>query len=147
MDCEVLVSGCFQIVHAGHCELFEFASQFGKVTVAINADSYLERKYNGRVVPLLNRAYVLKCNKYIDKVVVFPEDHPGKLIRRLKPDIYVRGPDYAGAELPEQDSLDEIGCRLVIHHTSKISDSSKLIKDVHPKIFQELAGLKSIIDL
>ena len=57
---DVLVTGTFNVMHAGHVELLEFASRFGRVTVGLNADSYLYSKYGeDKTVPLLNRAYVL----------------------------------------------------------------------------------------
>ena len=41
----VLVNGTFNIVHAGHCELFEFASRYGDLIVGINSDRYVYDKY------------------------------------------------------------------------------------------------------
>lgn len=127
-DCEVLVTGCFNILHAGHCKLLEFAHEFGAVTVGINADWYLNEKYNGVFVPLMQRAYVLKCNKYVSNVVMFKEANPINLIYKLRPETYVRGPDYSGKELIEMDALIDTKSKLIIHQADKIQNSSSLVK-------------------
>ena len=125
---EVLVTGTFNIVHAGHIQLFEFAKQFGRVTVGINADSYLHEKYGkDKTVPLINRAYVIDSCKFVDEVVVFTEDNPSSHIRQLKPKYFIRGPDYINLELPEQKALNEVGAELICQCAEKIHDASSLV--------------------
>tara|TARA_Y100001938_G_C7996374_1_gene382318 strand:- start:321 stop:767 length:447 start_codon:yes stop_codon:yes gene_type:complete len=136
---EVLVTGTFNIMHAGHIELLEFANQFGCVTVGINADSYLHKKYGkDKTVPLINRAYVLDSCKFVDEVVVFTEDNPSALIRQLKPKYFIRGPDYASSKLPEQDALDEVGAELICQYAEKIHDASFLVKFLPQSAFVAL---------
>lgn len=127
-------------MHAGHCELIEFASQYGAVTVALNGDEACKRKYGDLAVPLINRAYVLGCNRFVDNVVFFNEDDPRELILKLRPKYFVRGPDYSGVPLIEQSALDEVGCKLVIHQTSKIFNSSKLMPAVDLEAFKPLGS-------
>lgn len=127
MECEVLVTGTFNLMHAGHVQLLEFASQYGKVTVGVNSDAYLKKKYGDKAIPLQQRAYVLRSCRFVDKVVAFREEDPSALILRAKPKIFVRGPDYAGVELPEQAALDAVGAKLIVHHTTKIASSSQLL--------------------
>lgn len=147
-QCEVLVSGTFNVVHAGHCELFEFANKYGRVTVGLNAQKYVGRKYKSHAVPLINRAFVLRCNRFVEEVVVFLEEHPGKLIRRLKPSYYVRGPDYAGSELPEQDALDEVGAKVIICRKPKIGSSTQLVKQLPNDVFLPSFGEpEAVVDL
>ena len=141
MICEVLVTGTFNVMHAGHVELLEFASRFGKVIVGINADTYLHGKYGEKqTVPLINRAYVLSSCKFVHEVVVFTEDNPSALIEQLKPRVFVRGPDYAGVKLPEQDALDQVGAELIVHQTEKIHDASSLVESVPRSAFASMAG-------
>lgn len=133
---DVLVTGTFNVLHAGHVELLEFASQHGSVTVGINSDAYLHGKYGeDKTVPMLNRAYVLQALRCVDEVVIFTQDDPSELIRQLRPRIFVRGPDYAGVELPEQDALDDIGAQLVVHCAEKIQNASTLVGIVSPSAF------------
>jgi rfaE bifunctional protein nucleotidyltransferase chain/domain len=144
MSTEVLVTGTFNVLHAGHCELLEFASRLGRVTVGINADPYLVKKYGDKAIPLNNRAYVLKCNRFVDEVVFFKEDNPAKLIKKLKPKYFVRGPDYAGVELPEQDALDSVGAKVVIHRVDKIHSSTEIVSGAPSSWFESIPGLELI---
>lgn len=128
----------FNILHAGHCELLEFASKFGQVTVGINNDSYLETKYGDKRVPLVNRAYVLRCNRFVRDVVVFVEEEPSALIRSLRPQVYVKGPDYQGVELPEIHACREVGARVLIHSADKIGNASELVHIAPPSTFIKL---------
>jgi len=124
----VLVTGTFNICHSGHIRLFEFASTFGDVVVGINSDPYLWKKYGSdKTIPLDKRVYVLNSIKYISKVVVFTEDHPGKLIEKIKPNFYVKGPDYIKKELPEQFSIDKVHCKLIIQNIKKENSTSSII--------------------
>lgn len=141
MRAEVLVSGCFNVLHAGHVELLEYASKFGKVTVALNADKYVREKYGDKAVPLVNRAYCLKHNSFVDEVVMFMEANPSRLIYKLRPEFYIRGPDYLGVELPEAEAAHDVGARVLIHHAQKIFNSSSLIHSLEEKNFTELAGV------
>jgi cytidyltransferase-like protein len=138
--CQVLCCGTFNIVHAGHVQLFEFASQFGKVTVGINADSYLHNKYGkDKTVPLMNRAYVVSSCKYVHDVVVFTQADPSALIRQLAPGIYIRGPDYSGVELPEQEALDDVRAQLIIQCADKIHNASSLVEFVSQSAFAAMS--------
>lgn len=141
MCVEVLVTGTFNVLHAGHVQLLEYASTFGKVTVGINADSYLHGKYGSdKTVPMLNRAYLLRSIKFVDEVVVFTADDPSELIRQLKPQFFVRGPDYGGVELVEQVALDEVGAQLIIHCGDKIHNASSLVEHLPQQGFQPMAS-------
>ena len=132
---EVLVTGTFNVVHAGHVRLLEFASRYGKVTVGINADPYLKEKYGDKAVPLVDRSYVLSSCKYVDEVVMFREDEPSKLILSLKPKLYVKGPDYSIEELPELEALKKVGSKIVIHPANKEYNSSELVMTLKSSVF------------
>lgn len=140
--CDVLVTGTFNILHAGHIQLLEYASTYGRVTVGVNADSYLHKKYGiEKTVPLLSRVYVLRACRFVSEVVVFTDDDPSLLISKLRPSYFVRGPDYLGRELPEQPALNAHGVKLIIHCADKIHNSSSLV-DVAPEgAFSPIAGV------
>lgn len=133
----VLVTGTFNIVHAGHVSLLEFASRYGKVVVGINSDDFLVNKYGDLAVPALNRSYVLRSLKFVNKVIVFKEDEPSSLIRKIKPAYYIKGPDYKSVNLPEQKAIESTGTRLIIQPTQKEFDSSELIKSVPKSAFKK----------
>lgn len=137
----VLVTGTFNILHAGHIELLEFANNFGSVTVGINGQQYQVEKYGEYAVPLVNRAKVLRACRYVDQVVFFNEPDPSKLIRRLKPDFFVRGPDYINVSLPEQEALNDVGAELIVQNAEKIANSSDLSAVIPDFILKPIAHM------
>ena len=126
---EVLVTGTFNVLHAGHIRLLEFASRFGKVTVGINSDDFLYKKYGkDNTVKSIDRVYVLKSNIYVDNVFVFSEENPGALIQKLKPNFYIKGPDYKDVKIPEDKIVNLLGVKKIIQPIEKEYNSSDLIK-------------------
>lgn len=93
----VFTNGCFDIIHAGHVGYLEEARKQGdRLIVAVNSDSSIkELKGNGRPInPLDRRMAVLAGLESVDWVVDFDEDTPERLLRRIKPDVLVKGGDY-----------------------------------------------------
>lgn len=123
----VLINGTFNIVHAGHCELFEFASKYGKVFVGINGDKYVKNKYKEKAIPLNERLKVLYCNKYIYKTIVFEEENACELLKRIKPKYYIKGPDYSNKHYAEIKTAKELNIKIIIHKAEKINSSSKIL--------------------
>ena len=66
------------------------------------------------LVPAADRAEVLEALECVDAVVVFEEDTPVEAIRRLRPDVWAKGGDYAGADVPETAVLREWGGQAVV---------------------------------
>lgn len=131
MITEVLASGAYNLIHAGHLQLFEFAARYGKLTVGLNTDKYLIEKYGSKAILLTQRAYVVAAIKYVDRVVAFSEPTPAELIRRLKPKYFIKGPDYEATKesLPELDAINEVGTKLIIQPAIKIYSSTELLSD------------------
>ena len=138
-DTEVLVTGTFNIMHAGHVRLLEFAARYGKVTVGINADPYLRDKYGDKAVPLVNRSYVLNSCVHVDKVIVFTEKDTSKLILKTKPKYYIKGPDYNEDNLPEMPAIRRAGTQLIIHREQKEYNSSELVEVLPETAFRKIS--------
>lgn len=97
----IFTNGCFDILHVGHIELLKFCKVQGEVTVGLNSDRSVKR-IKGMNRPINNekdRATLLLSCKFVDKVVIFDEDTPIELIRKIKPDIIVKGGDYLASEV------------------------------------------------
>jgi rfaE bifunctional protein nucleotidyltransferase chain/domain/rfaE bifunctional protein kinase chain/domain len=112
----VMAGGCFDLLHAGHVEYLEAARRLGDcLVVALNGDESLRRlKGDGRpLVPAPDRARIVAALGCVDAVVVFDEATPAETLRRLRPDVFAKGGDYLGAELPEADVVDEVGGQVV----------------------------------
>ena len=100
----VATGGCFDLLHAGHVESLRAARSLGDcLVVCLNSDASVRRlKGPGRpVVPEADRARLLQALEFVDAVLVFDEDTPEQALRRLRPDVWAKGGDYAGADLPE----------------------------------------------
>ncbi|UDY24977.1 D-glycero-beta-D-manno-heptose 1-phosphate adenylyltransferase [Nocardioides sp. Kera G14] len=113
----VATGGCFDLVHAGHIATLEAARALGDcLVVCLNSDDSV-RRLKGSARPLVtqdDRARVLAALECVDEVVVFDEDTPVEAIRELRPDVWAKGGDYAGAELPEAALLREWGGQAVV---------------------------------
>lgn len=113
----VAAGGCFDLLHAGHVEMLQAARRIGDcLVVCVNSDASVRRRKGvGRpVVPAADRVRVLAALGCVDAVVVFDEDTPERLLDELRPDIWVKGGDYALADLPEAALLESWGGQVVL---------------------------------
>ena len=94
----VFTNGCFDILHAGHVSILEFARNQGDLLVlGINTDASV-RRLKGKSRPInkqADRALVAAALQPVDAVVFFGEDTPLNLIKSIKPDVLVKGADYS----------------------------------------------------
>ena len=90
-------NGCFDIVHAGHVALLAAArARCDRLIVALNSDAGVAASRGRRrpVNGLADRSAVIAAVEAVDAVISFDEDTPLELIRRLTPDVLVKGGDY-----------------------------------------------------
>jgi D-beta-D-heptose 7-phosphate kinase/D-beta-D-heptose 1-phosphate adenosyltransferase len=129
----VFTNGCFDIVHAGHVRYLREAKKLGDVlVVGLNSDASVSKIKPGRpVVPEAQRAEVLAALDMIDFIVLFNEDTPYKLIKRLKPDVLVKGGDWKPEEIVGSDLVPETSSLPYIEgiSTSGIIDKIKKLED------------------
>jgi rfaE bifunctional protein nucleotidyltransferase chain/domain len=121
----VLTNGCFDVLHVGHVRYLEEASQQGDLLlVGLNDDQSTRLvKGPGRpYVPEDDRAEILAALECVDGVILFSESTAEKLVRSLKPDVYVKGGNYCIDELPEAKIVAEYGGRLYL--TAHVPDRS-----------------------
>jgi D-beta-D-heptose 7-phosphate kinase/D-beta-D-heptose 1-phosphate adenosyltransferase len=113
----VFTNGCFDLLHPGHIALIELAASHGdRLIVALNADDSVKR-LKGPSRPLQDeaaRARVIGALRAVDLVVLFEEDTPLEIIQALKPDVLVKGADYAENEVVGADFVKANGGRLVL---------------------------------
>jgi D-beta-D-heptose 7-phosphate kinase/D-beta-D-heptose 1-phosphate adenosyltransferase len=110
-------NGCFDLLHPGHVSLLRQArGACDRLVVALNSDSSVSRlKGEGR--PVQNetaRATVMASLATVDLVVIFGEDTPLDLIETLRPDVLVKGADYAKSEVIGGDLVEGYGGRIVL---------------------------------
>lgn len=112
----VATGGCFDLLHAGHIQTLQTARSLGDcLVVCLNSDDSV-RRLKGPSRPIqtvTDRARLLEAIRHVDAVAVFDEDTPARLLQALQPDIWVKGGDYMGAELPETHLLRQWGGQVV----------------------------------
>ena len=90
-------NGCFDLLHTGHISYLKSAKQKCDILIlGLNSDESI-RKLKGKnrpIVELKDRVEILSSFPFIDKIVVFDEVTPIKLIKRIKPNIIFKGKDY-----------------------------------------------------
>jgi rfaE bifunctional protein nucleotidyltransferase chain/domain len=94
----VFTNGVFDLLHLGHVTyLKEARSQGDLLVVALNSDASVKR-LKGPLKPLLplaERAEMLLALECVDYVTSFEEDDPYNVVKTLKPDVLVKGGDWA----------------------------------------------------
>jgi D-beta-D-heptose 7-phosphate kinase/D-beta-D-heptose 1-phosphate adenosyltransferase len=112
----VLTNGCFDILHAGHVALLEAARREGeRLVVAINSDASVARlKGAGRpLLPQAERAEALMALESVDRVVIYDEETPIDVVRALRPDVLVKGADWAADDIVGRAEVEAGGGRVV----------------------------------
>ena len=93
----VFTNGCFDILHRGHATYLAQARELGDLlVVGLNTDASV-RRLKGPSRPVNcehDRAFLLAALACVDFVILFDEDTPAELIRRVQPDVLVKGGDY-----------------------------------------------------
>ena len=132
----VFTNGCFDIIHVGHVDYLSKARQMGDVLViGLNSDSSVRRlKGNGRPINKeCDRAKVLSALYFVDYVTIFNEDAPELLVRKLKPDIMVKGGDWKDKKVAGADFVRSRGGKLVIIPLVEGYSTTSVVKKISKK--------------
>lgn len=111
----VFTNGCFDILHVGHKRYLEQASALGDVfVIGVNSDASVKRLKgpNRPVNPEQDRMEILSALGFVDYVVLFDEDTPYELIKKVQPDILVKGGDYTVDKVVGRDVVEARGGRV-----------------------------------
>ncbi|MBI5676051.1 MAG: D-glycero-beta-D-manno-heptose 1-phosphate adenylyltransferase [Nitrospirae bacterium] len=124
----VFTNGCFDLLHVGHVRYLSKAKKLGDILViGLNSDKSVSRIKPGRpLTPEKQRAEVLSALSAVDYVTIFSEETPLKLIKKVKPDILVKGADWAKEDIVGNDIVNEVR---TIPFVKGIS-TSKIIKKI-----------------
>ena len=111
-DRVAFTNGCFDLLHSEHVRLLKQAKALGDIlVVGLNSDSSVKRIKGGPrpINSEADRAYVLSGIEFVDHVVLFDEDTPCDLLWELRPDLLVKGSDYAAEDVVGRDIVLEYG--------------------------------------
>lgn len=144
----VTTNGVFDIIHAGHVRYLEGAKACGEILIVLlNSDeSVRELKGEGRpLVPEMERAEVLDSLGTVDYVVLFNEPTPHALLSEIKPDVHVKGGNYAVDELPEAVLVESLGGKVLTLNYVSGKSTTKLIEKIVERFGKkEVEGGQSI---
>ncbi len=118
----VFTNGCFDLLHVGHVQCLQEAARQGDVLiVGVNSDASV-RRLKGPARPVIDeqaRAELLSALNVVDYVVIFEDDTPLELLRRLKPDVLVKGGTYQSEQVVGHELVERYGGRV---HLANVVD-------------------------
>ena len=109
-------NGCFDLVHGGHLEsLRQAAAAADELIVALNSDASVTRlKGPGRpILPAADRAALIAALRPVSAVTIFDEPTPLETILLIRPDVLVKGSEYADADIVGAREVVAAGGRVV----------------------------------
>ncbi|MBL8583346.1 MAG: D-glycero-beta-D-manno-heptose-7-phosphate kinase [Rhizobiaceae bacterium] len=110
-------NGCFDLLHAGHVALLQSArAACDRLVLGVNSDESV-RRLKGEGRPLngeQDRAFVLAALAAVDLVVIFPQDTPLELIRKIRPNVLVKGADYTIDQVVGAEDVQADGGRVLL---------------------------------
>lgn len=129
----VFTNGCFDILHRGHIEFLRFCRRQGDVVVVgLNSDCSV-RHIKGPQRPINNqhdRAAVLAALETVDYITIFDEPDPLELIKKLKPDVLVKGRDWAEKGVVGREFVGSYGGRVALAPLVEGTSSTGIIEKV-----------------
>ncbi|MCF8368202.1 MAG: D-glycero-beta-D-manno-heptose 1-phosphate adenylyltransferase [Bacteroidales bacterium] len=112
----VFTNGCFDIIHLGHIDYLSKARSLGNLLViGLNTDQSV-RQLKGENRPVndqLARAEILASFSFVDAVIYFDEETPYNLIKKVQPDILVKGSDYKAEDIVGYDIINAKGGKVI----------------------------------
>lgn len=129
--------GCFDIVHPGHIRYLQSARQLGDVlVVSLTGDAVTQKGTGQPYIPQDLRAENLAALEFVDWVIIDPHPTACELLSALRPDVYVKGREYADSHDPrflrEREVVESYGGRVVFHSGDVVFSSTGLIARLGP---------------
>ena len=135
----VYTSGTFDMLHANHIKMIEYARSLGDILiVGVNTDELVESYKSQPIIPFEERIALIKALKYPD--IVIPQDsldHKDK-VKKLNFDVFVVGDDWTG----KFDYLKDLDVDVVYFPYGKGVSSTNLKK----RIYENFEKLKEKTD-
>lgn len=129
----VFTNGVFDILHPGHLRYLQAARRHGDLLiVGLNSDASVRRN-KGPARPINHeneRAEVLAALDCVDGVSIFDEDTPAAIIRRVQPDILVKGADWPADQIVGRDTVEARGGRVILESVEPGYSTTSIIERV-----------------
>ena len=108
----VFTNGCFDLLHVGHITFLNEARGLGDIlVVGLNTDHSIHslKGENRPILPEQERSHLLASLECVDYVILFEEDTPIELIKKIRPDFLVKGADYTKEEVVGHKIVESYG--------------------------------------
>lgn len=109
----VFTNGVFDLIHPGHIDYLAHAKDLGDILiVGVNTDKSVKTLGKGASRPINNeyaRSLIIAALHFVDVVVLFDEETPYNLIKKIQPDVLVKGSDYKPEEIVGYDIVKASG--------------------------------------
>ena len=112
----VFTNGCFDILHVGHVRYLKEAKGYGDILiVAVNSDSSVKTIKGDKrpIVSQSERAEVVAALEMVDYVTMFDEDTPYNVIKKLQPDVLIKGGDWTIDRIVGRDIVEARGGKVI----------------------------------
>ena len=129
----VFTNGCFDIFHVGHLRYLKEISKYGDILIlGVNSDASVKRLKgeNRPIVSEKERAELLASLSFVSYIVLFDEDTPYEIIKRIKPDIITKGGDYKPEDVVGKDIVDAKGGKVVICPLTENKSTTNIINKI-----------------
>lgn len=113
----VFTNGVFDILHPGHVRYLQAARTHGDLLiVGLNSDASVRRNKGPErpINPEDERAEVLGALACVDAVSIFDDDTPADIIRRVQPDVLVKGSDWPADQIVGRDTVEARGGKVIL---------------------------------
>jgi rfaE bifunctional protein nucleotidyltransferase chain/domain len=130
----VFTNGVFDILHPGHLRYLQAARRHGDLLiVGLNSDASVRRnKGPSRPInPELERAELLAALDCVDAVSIFDAETPADIIRRVQPDILVKGADWPADQIVGRDTVEARGGRVILEPVEQGYSTTRIIERVN----------------
>lgn len=129
----VFTNGCFDLLHYGHAQYLQEAKNKGDIlVVGVNSDSSV-RKIKGKNRPIVDeesRLKLLSALASVDYLTLFKETTPIIVIKKIKPDILIKGADWKKSNIAGSDFVESYGGRVITIKLVKGLSTTNLINKI-----------------
>lgn len=129
----VFTNGCFDILHYGHVMYLEKAKAKGDIlVVGLNSDSSV-RRIKGKKRPIVSqkdRSRLIASLESVDYVVIFNQDSPLETIKKIKPDILIKGSDWNKNNIVGAEFVKGCGGKVLTVELAQGYSTTNLIKKI-----------------
>lgn len=129
----VFTNGCFDIFHVGHLRYLKESSKYGDMLiVGVNSDKSVKRLKGEKrpIVPENERMELLSSLSFVSYVVLFDEDTPYEIIKKIKPDIITKGGDYKEEDVVGSDIVKEKNGKVIICPLTTDKSTTNIIEKI-----------------